>query len=187
MIDFWLARVPEGDVNVDVLDKAGAVIRRFSTRKPDPAAPVSLDAPASTLTVKAGLNRMVWNVRHDHAVPLPGLYVFGTIQGRQVLPGYYQLLLTAGERTLTEPLTVKMDPRVTTPLAELQAQDDLVVRVDEELAIAERARVRRKSNMASRRVRRGLPPEPTEQERNRRREEDDDMDGPDMGFRGGDR
>ena len=63
----------------------------------------------------------------------------------------------------------------------------LVVRVDEELAIAERARTRRKSNMASRRVRRGLPPEPTEQERNRRREEDDDMDGPEMGFRGGDR
>jgi small subunit ribosomal protein S6 len=63
----------------------------------------------------------------------------------------------------------------------------LVVRVDEELAIAERARVRRKSSMASRRVRRGLPPEPTEQERNRRREEDDDMDGPEMGFRGGDR
>ena len=63
----------------------------------------------------------------------------------------------------------------------------LVVRVDEELAIAERARARRKSSMASRRVRRGLPPEPTEQERNRRREEDDDMDGPEMGFRGGDR
>ena len=63
----------------------------------------------------------------------------------------------------------------------------LVVRVDEELAIADRARTRRKSAMADRRVRRGLPPEPTEQERNRRREEDDDMDGPEMGFRGGDR
>ena len=133
VIDFWLAKVPEGDVNVDVLDKAGAVIRRFSTRKPDPAAPVSLEAPASTLTVKAGLNRLVWNVRHDQAVPVPGLYVFGTLQGRQVLPGDYQLRLSAGGRTLTEPLTVKMDPRVTTPLAELQAQDDLVVRVDERL------------------------------------------------------
>ena len=133
VIDFWLAKVPEGDVNVDVLDKAGAVIRRFSTRKPDPSAPVSLEAPASTLTVKAGLNRLVWNVRHDQAVPVPGLYVFGTLQGRQVLPGDYQLRLTAGGRTLTEPLTVKMDPRVTTPLAELQAQDDLVVRVDERL------------------------------------------------------
>jgi small subunit ribosomal protein S6 len=63
----------------------------------------------------------------------------------------------------------------------------LVVRVDEDLAMAERARTRRKAAMASRRVRRGLPPEPTEQERNRRREEEDDLDGPEMGFRGGDR
>jgi small subunit ribosomal protein S6 len=63
----------------------------------------------------------------------------------------------------------------------------MVVRVDEQLAIAERARTRRKTSMASRRVRRGLPPEPTEQERNRRLEESEDLDGPEMGFRGGDR
>ena len=43
----------------------------------------------------------------------------------------------------------------------------MVVRVDEELAVAERARVRRKAAMAARRVRRGLPPEPTETERQR--------------------
>jgi small subunit ribosomal protein S6 len=59
----------------------------------------------------------------------------------------------------------------------------LVVRVDDELAIADRARTRRKTAMANRRVRRGLPPEPTEQERSRRQEDDDDLDGPEMGFR----
>ena len=64
----------------------------------------------------------------------------------------------------------------------------MVVRVDEELAVADRARTRRKAAMANRRVRRGLPPEPTEQERSRRAEDDDDIDGPEMGgFRGGDR
>ena len=63
----------------------------------------------------------------------------------------------------------------------------MIIRVDEELAIAERARTERKASMASRRVRRGLPPEPTEQERNRRMEDNDDLDGPEMGFRGGDR
>jgi small subunit ribosomal protein S6 len=41
----------------------------------------------------------------------------------------------------------------------------LVVRVDEELASAERARVRRKAQTTARRERRGLPPEPTESER----------------------
>ena len=43
----------------------------------------------------------------------------------------------------------------------------MIVRVDEELAVAERARVGRKTRMAARRVRRGLPPEPTETERRR--------------------
>ena len=62
----------------------------------------------------------------------------------------------------------------------------LVVRVDEELAIAERARTERKEATAARRVRRGLPPEPTEGERHRRDEDDDDMEGVlDAGFRPG--
>jgi len=63
----------------------------------------------------------------------------------------------------------------------------MVVRVDEDLAVAERSRTHRKASMASRRVRRGLPPEPTAEERIRRQEDADDMDGPEMGFRGGDR
>ncbi len=50
----------------------------------------------------------------------------------------------------------------------------LVVRVDEELAVAERSRVRRKNATVARRVRRGLPPEPTETERKRRQDDDDD-------------
>jgi small subunit ribosomal protein S6 len=53
----------------------------------------------------------------------------------------------------------------------------LVVRVDEELAKADRAKVHRKDKMAKRRVRRGLPPEPTESERHRREEDDDDAEG----------
>lgn len=66
----------------------------------------------------------------------------------------------------------------------------MIVRVDEELGAAERAQTRRKADMAVRRTKRGLPPEPTETERRRHAEEDDDNDN-DMsmgqGFRGGDR
>ena len=62
----------------------------------------------------------------------------------------------------------------------------MVVRVDEELAAAERARVRRKTSMAKRRVSRGLPPEPTDSERKRHAEEDDDSEmGMEHMFRGG--
>jgi small subunit ribosomal protein S6 len=61
----------------------------------------------------------------------------------------------------------------------------LIVRVDEELGVAERARSRRKEAQVARRVRRGLPPEPTETELHRRREDDDLDGGGDMGYRAG--
>jgi hypothetical protein len=39
-----------------------------------------------------------------------------------VLPGRYTVRLTAGDKTLSEPLTVVMDPRVKTSRADLEAQ-----------------------------------------------------------------
>ena len=60
----------------------------------------------------------------------------------------------------------------------------LVVRVDEDLAIAERAMTERKTSMAARRVKRGLPPEPTEGERRRHSEDSDDDDNDVMGDAG---
>jgi hypothetical protein len=128
-------------VSVEIV-KGGTVVRRFTTRKPEEGAPVSLDAPPSALTVKAGLNRLVWNLRYDQAVPVPGLYVFGSLQGRRALPGDYQVRLVAVGKTLTAPVTVKLDPRVTTPVTELQAQETLVLRVDEQLNEIHRAVIR---------------------------------------------
>jgi small subunit ribosomal protein S6 len=64
----------------------------------------------------------------------------------------------------------------------------MVIRVDEELAAAERAQARRKADMAQRRARRGLPPEPTENERRRHSDEDDESESGDEQVRaGGDR
>jgi hypothetical protein len=134
--------MPEGESTIEILDASGAVVRRFSTRRPDPDALPSLDPPPTALTVKAGFNRLVWNLRHDQVVPVPGLYVFGSLQGRFALPGDYQVRLSAGGKTLTAPLTVRLDPRVTTPLAELRAQDALTGRVDAELTEIHRAVIR---------------------------------------------
>jgi small subunit ribosomal protein S6 len=95
--------------------------------------------------------------------------------------GVYVLELINGPAALT----AELDRRLRVFDAVIR---HMIVRVDEELAIAERARVRRKSAMSARRVRRGLPPEPTESERQRRAEDDDDADGGmEQGFRGGDR
>jgi hypothetical protein len=46
-----------------------------------------------------------------------------------VLPGEYTVKLTANGQSYTQPLTVKMDPRVTTPPAALQRQFALAMRL----------------------------------------------------------
>ena len=145
VIDFWLSKVPDGDVSVDIVDSSDRVVRSFSTTKPDAAAPPSFNPPPATLTVKAGLNRLVWNVRRDPVVPVPGLYTFGFMQGRQALPGTYQVRLTAGGKTLTAPLTVRMDPRVTTAAADLVTQDTLGARVEAEVSEIHRGVIRLRS------------------------------------------
>jgi hypothetical protein len=145
IIDFWLAKAPAGDagrVDVEILDQNGTVIRAYSSKRPEADAPPSMQPPTTALTVKAGLNRLTWDVRHDQIVPVPGLYVFGSIQGRQALPGDYRVRLRAGGKTLTESLTVKMDPRVATPLSDLRAQDTLAVRLEGELNDIHRAVIR---------------------------------------------
>jgi small subunit ribosomal protein S6 len=53
----------------------------------------------------------------------------------------------------------------------------LVVRVDEEIRVAERRRDERKANQARRRVARGLPPEPAPGEQRGEQDVDDDRDG----------
>ena len=77
-------------------------------------------------------------------------------------------------------LTAELDRRLRVLDAVMR---HMIVRVDEDLAAADRARVRRKSATTARRVRRGLPPEPTESERQRRADEEDDDGGMDGGFR----
>jgi small subunit ribosomal protein S6 len=96
--------------------------------------------------------------------------------------GVYVLHLLSGP----PPMTAELDRRLRVIDTVLR---HLIVRVDEELAVAERARTRRKAATVSRRLRRGLPPEPTETERHRREEDDDDLEpGLGLGDRvGGDR
>jgi len=107
-----------------------------------------------------GRRRLAYEINHHRE----GTYVLDVING----PGA---------------LTAELDRRLRTIDLVIR---HMVVRVDEELAIADRSKSRRKEATSRRRVRRGLPPEPTETELNRRQEENDDMDGVmESGFRGG--
>ena len=136
VFDIYLGEEPtETDtVTVEVLSSAGDVIRTYSTHPDEELSP-----EAEAVSLDAGHNRGVWDLRHEQIPNIPDAFVFGSLEGRRVVPGDYQVRLTAGETTMTQPLEVRMDPRVDLTLAEYIEQDVFVAEVAAELTEIHRA------------------------------------------------
>jgi photosystem II stability/assembly factor-like uncharacterized protein len=91
---------------------------------PDCALPLYWPAPPQVLKTSAGMHRFTWDLHYD---PLPGgggggggggavgavpHRTYPPINAPWAAPGVYTVLLTANGRSQTQPITVKMDPRV---------------------------------------------------------------------------
>ena len=141
LLHYWLKARPSEPVVLEILDAAGQLVRRF--RSDDrPEAPLEgrnipdfWIRPPQVLSAEPGLHRFVWDL-HYPAPSLPKAslqYPIAAVAlntprsplGPWVLPGIYTVRLTAGGKTLTQTLTVKMDPRVQASASDLQRQFDL--------------------------------------------------------------
>ncbi len=147
-IEYYLPAAPGGPVTIDILDSKGALINPYNSDAPAPgrsgrgtggggmpgagagAEPQQDDpdqapagrrsAPAPRVGKAAGLNRFVWDVRHQVGPTLP--------------PGRYQARLKVGATTLIEPFNVLIDPRVAedgVTIADLQEQFEHNIRMRE--------------------------------------------------------
>jgi photosystem II stability/assembly factor-like uncharacterized protein len=136
ILTYWLKRDVSGPVVLEILDASGAVVRRYASTDPveeiDPnlAVPTYWVRPPQTVSTRAGLHRFVWDL---HWTPLPGgrgglpmtAIAHNTVPtptGPWVQPGDYTVRLTVGGNSYTQPLTVRMDPRVRTSAEGLRQQ-----------------------------------------------------------------
>ncbi len=143
MIDYYLDKNAKGAVTLEIKDKQGNVVRRFSSA--DKFAPVkdtnNVPAywirPPQLLSSEAGAHRFLWDL---HYAPIEGVeaqYPIAAVYRNTapvstspwVQPGDYSVALTVGGKTFTQPMTVKIDPRVKTPAADLQKQFELSKRL----------------------------------------------------------
>ncbi len=143
VIDYWLNSHSPGPVVIEILDGAGAVIRRFSSA--DPAEPVKdignwpayWIRPARVPAATAGMHRFVWDLHYPPPKSFDWSYPIAATphdtarepKGPWAMPGTYTVRLTAGATTRTAPLVVKMDPRVKTPRLGLERQFALSMRL----------------------------------------------------------
>jgi hypothetical protein len=139
MISYHL-RTGAENLSLEILDAAGNVVRRYEkgvNANPDPRAdghwPDWWIAPWPELKATTGLHRFAWDLRYARPNVTSFSFPISAIPGRTVpeplgpfvAPGTYTVRLNVDGRAYTQPLRVRMDPRVKTPAAALSARDSL--------------------------------------------------------------
>ncbi|MGH7649821.1 MAG: WD40/YVTN/BNR-like repeat-containing protein [Gemmatimonadaceae bacterium] len=127
IVDYWIgAGASPNDVTLEVRDAHGALVRRFSSADTAPAPDSELNVPTywvkpfEPLRPDAGMHRFVWDLHYPPPDALEHDYPISAIPhdtprdplGPSVEPGRYTVQLRVGTSTFTEPLEVRMDPRV---------------------------------------------------------------------------
>lgn len=138
-INYYL-KADASEVMLEILDRSGKVVRKFSsTDKPERvdekelAYPTYWIRPPRVLPAQKGMQRFVWDMHYAPPEGARRSYPIAAINqntasvpvGPWVQPGEYTLRLTVGGKSYSQPLTVKLDPRVKISREALQRQFDL--------------------------------------------------------------
>jgi len=148
VIDYYLASAPTGPVTIDITNAQGEVMKHFSSaNNPKPRAEAGGRGGRGrggfgggvTVPDKQGFNRFVWNL--ESLTPpeaIKGEALWGARGGvSPIVPtGTYNVKLTVNGQSYTTPLTVTLDPRLHASQADLQAQYDLAVKINQHLTAA---------------------------------------------------
>jgi len=138
VIDYYLNNNEEL-VQLDILNDKGTLVRSFSNKDtlyniPNVNIPLYWIKPQQILSAKQGAHRFLWDMKYN-PLNIPVEYPMTAVihntapvaTAPWVMPGNYTVKLTVKGKVYTQNLTIKMDPRVKTPIAQLQKQHDLSV------------------------------------------------------------
>jgi photosystem II stability/assembly factor-like uncharacterized protein len=142
IFDYYLAANAQGPVTLEILDTNGALVRRYASTDEPPSMeklaaehpiPMYWVRPTQVLSTKQGMHRFVWDVRYappdalERGFPISAIFHNTPLVplGAWALPGSYTIKLTVDGQSYTQLLTVKMDPRIQTPIEDLRQQHEM--------------------------------------------------------------
>jgi photosystem II stability/assembly factor-like uncharacterized protein len=142
ILDYYLASAASSPVRLEIFDAQNHLVRRYTSADKAVALeeiaakhpiPMYWVRPTRILSAAAGMHRFVWDLHYPapnalrHEFPISAIYQ-DTPQyplGAWALPGNYTVKLTVEDKSYTQPLLVKMDPRISTSLADLAKQFEM--------------------------------------------------------------
>ena len=148
-INYYLAAAAD-TVTIEILNAAGNVVRTFGASSDTTRAKGDSDddeeededdgprGRAPRVGLKAGMNRFVWDTRHEGPTTFEGMILWAAGRnGPRALPGNYTVRVNADGKSQSQQFALLPDPRnphVTT--ADLQAQYDFAIQIRDEVSRA---------------------------------------------------
>jgi len=145
IIYYSLGAKPAGTITLDVIDAGGKVVRHYSSapipplNEPPPTLPDHWLEKPRPMPTEIGTNRINWNIRYDSPPAFSHSYEISantgetpaSPEGPLALPGVYTVKLTVDGKSYRQAVTVKNDPRSPASMADLRAQNDLLLKAYE--------------------------------------------------------
>jgi len=148
ILDYYLAGPSSKPVTLEILDADNHLVRRYSSAdKPEPLEKIAATNPIPTywvrpqqiLSAEAGMHRFVWDMHYPPPDALNREFPISAIVhdtphlplGAWAMPGKYTVRLAVDGKTYTQPLTVRMDPRVKTSNVDLRKQFEMLAGIVE--------------------------------------------------------
>ncbi len=144
LIDYYLKTAPKDELTVEIYDSNGKLVRHLSSTHSDkPVQPPEWPdqiVPDDRIAAKAGMNRLVWDLRWSDPEQIPGAFYSGPApRGPRVVPGVYQVKLSVGGQSWTQPLVIGIDPRTPNAGPAIQAKFDLAMKTEHDIDRLHRA------------------------------------------------
>jgi hypothetical protein len=127
VLDYYLKQKSKTPIQLEIYDSEGGLVRRFASNDQLPKTnpneiPIALEwvHDPTPLSTELGMHRFVWDLHYPLPKGLPRSF-YGPA-GPWALPGNYVVKLTANGKSSSQPVVVKMDPRISTPQEALQRE-----------------------------------------------------------------
>ena len=131
VIEYYLAQEPAGDVLLTIMDAGGKTIKQYSSSTKERRKPAT----------RAGMNRFLWDMQYPGVKmpPLAGAETrrsgYGGDPAPPVAPpGRYTVRLTVDGQDYEQPFEIRMDPRMQATDADLRAQFEFMVDIQDRLS-----------------------------------------------------
>jgi len=136
IFDYFLKEKSTSVVLLEIKDASGKTVRKFSSDdKPYPIPPNNVPTywirPQQILSGEAGAHRFLWDMHYTPLSNIPNYPIAAieyntapTTSSPWVMPGTYSAIFTVNGKSNTQTFNVTIDPRVKTPVKDLQQQFD---------------------------------------------------------------